>query len=194
VISKPSLTPVQLPWSISPSTSFLRLVWEERTAVAEIEFCADFGPAFDRASFSPMTAAGSYLDVLIAEPPPVGLPVEESEGRTRFRWVRTTFRTVHTAVTHVAHDNTEVVDESAYDWSGLGEGRWKQGTEPAAFVEAFKRQWVESGICPDPNFYLVRTPGLDQEIRRYLLLGHDGYITVTAESFDWVTVRDLPEW
>ncbi len=191
---QPRLIPLSLPWCISPSTPFLRLLWEERTALASVEFCADFGPAIDRAVSPSGQLSGEIVDVLIAEPPPIGLPIEGTRSRTRFRWLRASFSGVHTAETHLAHSNTEVIDESSYDWSELGKANWTPGRDSTEFLEAFHKQWLESGLCPDPGIYLVETAELRPETAQYLILGHDAYITATAEAFDWVTVRDLPEW
>lgn len=193
------LLPVVVPWQVSPSTPFLRLRASEADEPTAVTFMANF-PAPQAAE-----EAGrlGFDRVQVVGPPAEFGAVQEAEGSC-WRIVKVTFQRGHWARFMPSHADHEVVEESAYDWSAL----------PALTLENFEEQrrrfdavWLESGVCPNPRFYVVSGSRWLQErtktgscFTHYIVLGHDAYAEVIAETATWrcqgsepIALKSLPE-
>ncbi len=180
-----------IPWRVSPSTSFLRLITEESAGRAIVELCADFGPRYK--------AARPQADTpLIVEPPPLDIAIEHGGGQARFRWMRLRFDGVRLACLSSAATEHDVIDKSRFDSTELASARRASGEDPVAFNDRRLREWERTNLAPDPGFYEVSgSPWVaksDLGARHFLIRGHDAYIEVVADGYTSIEVRDLPDW
>lgn len=193
------LLPVVVPWQVSPSTPFLRLRASEADEPTSVTFMANF-PAPQSAG----EAGGLGLDrVQVVGPPAEFGAVQEAED-SYFRSVKVTFQRGLWARFMPSYADHEVVEEAAYDWSAL----------PPLMLENFEEEnrrfhavWLESGVCPDPGFYVVSGSRWLQEtantgscFKHYIIPGHDAYVEVIAEAATWqcegsepVVLKAFPE-
>jgi hypothetical protein len=107
--------------------------------------------------------------------------------------VRLTFVACRSCSFRSAHSNTQVISDSAFDWTQVPFNDLLS-TDLEAFQAQFDAAWESSGNCPDPRVYEVRLlgngtaePGTGE--RQYLVLGHDGYIDIVGELRGWEFVR-----
>jgi hypothetical protein len=88
--------------------------------------------------------------------------------------------------------DSEVVREADYDWSAVS--RPSPGSDLVEYLRLQREKWLETGICPDPGVYEVRSSNWLREIREetgyewldyhhYLILGHDVYVEVIAKGW-----------
>jgi hypothetical protein len=188
---KPRLRPIQIPWQVSPSTPFLRLITEESAGSALVELCADFGPRY-RSSRSESEIP------LVVEPPPHDAAIEQTSGLARYRWMRLKFDGIRQACLSSPASEHDVIDEARFDWTELASARWAPGEDPVAFNKRMLREWMDTAVAPDPGFYEVadssRVANADSGPRHFLIRGHDAYIEVVANGYTSIEVRDLPDW
>ncbi len=84
--------------------------------------------------------------------------------------------------------NEQIDDETAaiYDWSELPDAG-NTADEFHAWQELYRQSWVRDGLALDSGIYRViePTPKVDARYTRYLVTGHDCYLDIWAEGFDW---------
>jgi hypothetical protein len=183
-IEEQRLIPVLVPWKVSPSTPFLRLRVSEADEPTTVTFMANFS--------TPLIAQDAvevgFHRVQVVGPTAESGAVQETETSC---WgiVKVVFRRGLWARFTPSHSDREVVKESSYDWSAL----------PAVKLESFGEErrrldsiWRESGLCPDPRFYVVsgsrwlqETTRAGSSFKHYMVLGHDAYVEVIAETATW---------
>jgi hypothetical protein len=181
---------------VSASTPFLRLFCSESAAEGGtyIEFVAFY--ECENAEF------GTKDSVHVVQPPP---PFQLALGTHAgpYRLVRISFKNGLWVRVNPAHSDTEVVDESMFDWSQVS-GRWKTGEDIFDYFKRDKESWRQTGICPDPGFYEIQSSRwLDEtgasddrstKWKHFLVLGHDSYAEVIAESFEILEGQVLAGW
>ena len=186
--TKSKLVPLQVPWQISPSVPFLRLYLSESSAdqPTHAVFIAHY-----KCGLVPHDTAGDKSFQIVA-PPPAFVQTQDVTVEP-YRLVRVLFHNAVAARMLPSFSDTEVIEESAYDWSFI-DNTLKPEEGADSFVARFADTWVRSGICPSPGIYEVLTSkwlaqlgvtGKAATARHYLLLGHDAYIEVLAEGCTW---------
>jgi hypothetical protein len=183
MVAKPRLVPFAVPWMVSPSAPFLRLVALEGNSAGEtfVEFVA-YSPPFE----SPPHGGNSLQ---IVHPPGMFRGSDASESAP-YRHMRVTFQRFVSARMCPAHSDREVVEESVFDWSCVP-GRWRPGESIELYLRRDRELWQTTGMCPDPLIYHTKSsPWIDSlqlqygssvALTHYLVLGHDAYVEVIAE-------------
>lgn len=141
-------------------------------------------------------------NILVVRPPRAFQASTEAE-KAPYRLMRIAFKGCISARMCPAYSDTEVVDESAFDWSKIS-GRWTAGDDIFAYLSRQRALWHETGICPDPQAYEVALSpwaasfrsqyDSDQRWKHYLILGHDSYVEVIAEGYQIIEGQVLREW
>jgi hypothetical protein len=193
--NKPKLTPLHVPWMVSPSTPFLRLVALESASQehTHVEFVA-----YNQCEDAPPSVSGTGLRVVQA---PNTFQVAGAVERGPYRLLRIAFKGSVGARMYPAHSDSQVVNESVYDWTQV-RGRWSPGEDIYAHLERDRVSWQHTGVCPDPRVYeVVNSPWLeemqlegDQRWKHYLILGHDAFVEVIAEGHEIIEGQVLGGW
>jgi hypothetical protein len=145
------LSPVSVPWWISPSTPYLDLAVQAEAGTATVE------------------CLGSYRTADMPEEP----------GKEGDRRLVVRFKGVLRTKTEPIQDDAP---EATLPFRIVGTPVLSPG-EPERYVDAFRTQWLTTGVCPDPRMY-ERSQRVD-EARLYVLRGHDATIFVEAASWSW---------
>jgi hypothetical protein len=97
------------------------------------------------------------------------------------------FRGTCRAEFSVSHSDKEVVREEEYDWSEVP----NFGMQSLDVSDPFQVEWAKTGFCPDSGMYEVKescwvldSPRVKNH-KHFLILGHDVYVQVLAESWEW---------
>jgi len=89
--------------------------------------------------------------------------------------------------------DSEVIREDDFDWALV------PAIDPSSIEESqrdFFSAWSTSGVCPDCGMYQILDSPWGDEIkgeralRHYLVTGHDGFIEVLADNFEWNIVQN----
>ena len=193
--AKPKLMPLHAPWRVSPSTPFLRLVALESASQEQthVEFVA-----YNQCEDASSAASGTSLRVV---QPPNAFQGAKTDERGPYRLLRIVFKGSVGARMYPAHSDSQVVDESSYDWTQVP-GRWSPGEDIYSYLERDRATWLQTGVCPDPRVYeVVNSPWLeemqmesDQRWKHYLILGHDAFVEVIAEGHEIIEGQVLGGW
>lgn len=193
-IQKPIAVPFSVPWMVSPSTPFLRLVASESAEQngTYVEFVAYY-------QCEDVSIPGSSITVV---QPPAPFRLSDGHRRGPYRLIRISFKNGTWARMCPAHSDTQVVDNSAYVWSQVP-GRCKPGEDIFENLRRNRGLWQQSGICPDPGIYeIASSPWLNEikdlynigtEWKHYLCLGHDSYTEVIAAGYKILEGQFLTE-
>ncbi|MCP4600755.1 MAG: hypothetical protein GY847_09520 [Proteobacteria bacterium] len=193
------LIPVEVPWQVSPSTPCLRLMADEvaENGSAEVQFVAHFG--LEDLQCDP---AKTQREVIVVEDPGRYSKIQEPSLDSPYRLVRIRFRNGLWARISPSYSDSEVLQEAVYDWRGVS-GRYTGGAAED-WLHVFKKTWLDTSVCPDPGMYVVENSrwlrdiekqrGPRRELRHYIILGHDAYIEVLAESWEWAVEHALEGW
>jgi hypothetical protein len=191
--SKPRLCGISVPWAISPSTAFLRLSWAEGTVdAALVEFVAYY-KCLHRGVFP----SRDQVQVVNAPGP---FELRHDDLSVPYRVVRVAFECVSFLRVLPAISDTQVIDESSFDWSGIA-GAYQDGENAEDYVRRSTRQWIETGICPDSGMYVLESSTWLRELGRdatgekhFLLVGSEASVEVIAKKWQWAEGQPLPEW
>jgi hypothetical protein len=182
----PILLPLRVPWMVSPSTPFLRLV--------ATESAADGGTFVEFVGYYQCDDHPSELgtDVLIAQPPG---PFQPAKGiqRGAYRLIRIVFKSGVWARMTPSHSDTETIDESQYDWSQIPD-QWTPDMDIDEYLDRDREAWQQTGVCPDPGVYEVSRSrwlsetgaGSDGRWKHFLITGDDSYADVIAQGYEIV--------
>lgn len=183
--AKPKLIPLRVPWMVSPSTPFLRLVafecdFEEKT---HVEFLS-----YDKRLDTSPPTDGKTVEIAA---PPGAFRASGNLEEGPDRLVRMAFYHCIAARMCPSHSDAEVVEESAYDWSAIP-ARFSPGDDIFAYLERNRALWLQTGICPNPRAYEVANSPWLKEYglangpvwKHYLILGHDAYVEVIAKGYE----------
>ena len=199
---RPKLVPVEVPWLISPSTPWLRLTATEHEGVI-VRFVGYFALEDPTPPERAERIAG-FEEVRV-----VGTPYDhpnrlESHGGP-YQLVRVTFARGLWARFCPAHSDGEMVDPDAYDFSTIPEflkltGGPGEPVDVAQYVRRFRSMWARTQLCPDPHMYEVENStwvehaNAGQVFRHYMLWGHDAYVEILAEGWQWESEGSLEGW
>jgi hypothetical protein len=107
------------------------------------------------------------------------------------RLVKVAFDGINLARVSPAVSDIEVISESLFDWSRVPGGIASGGSAEDS-VENFGDLWRVTGLCPDPRMYEVQDSRWLQDLgltatawRHFIMLGHDEYVEIVAQRFDW---------
>ncbi len=104
------------------------------------------------------------------------------------RRVKLTFHPAIYCAMFPSESDLDVIGENKYDWSYIS-GMKLQNESIEERQKRFEREWMVSGVCPDPHIYKVYNSPLNfkyaKEFNNYLIIGADGYIEVIAENCVW---------
>lgn len=192
----PILVPVRVPWEIDPATPYLRLIANEGPEEYQTEVVA-----YARFLTQERPAAGEVGSHRVE----IVRPLSASHGRTQsdvspYRVIRMRFlKSCYYARMMGAVSDMEVVDEGAYDWSRIPVRPEPQlGQTVQEYTQAFDEAWRRFGLCPNPRMYDVQgSPWLRElqiqarEYKHYLILGHDAYVDVVAQAFEWALAEQI---
>lgn len=189
------LRPLSVPWQVSPSTPFLRLIAAEASSdqPTQVGFVGHFAlrdkaEAKKSIAFSGGSEASNPYEIEIADDD--GNPKAHAIVKIEFDsglWVRIS----------PSYSDRQVLDPEHFDDSLL------PGSNPPEDVQRwlndFQSLWLKSGTCPDPGAYVVEQSGWKREVgagdfTHYLIEGHDAYIEVLAQDWKWEEVSQLPDW
>lgn len=182
--AKKRLVPVSVPWQISPSVPNLKLM----QSADGRPLSATFIGHFKCDEITGQTVSSDAIQVISEDPDfePTQLSV-----RMPFRMVRVSFAGAHFGRICQSASDSEVIPEEDYDWSDVASSLKPDETIEQDF-ERIRDLWLTTGICPDPGMYEVRNSPLlteiavqANELRHYLMLGHDEYVEVLAKGWGW---------
>jgi hypothetical protein len=191
---KPKLLPAKVPWKISPSTPFLRMIVSESesdhpTEVTFLSFLPSEEDLKRYAEGKDSRDESMDADTLLFR----------GNVDKRDRIVKLTFDCAAWARMY-PFDSDESVFDSNYDWSAVGGRDFEPNPDPEDWgeelweesVKRFRQQWGRTSICPDPGMYevyaspwLQETGASDIGLKHYMILGHDAYIEILASSWRW---------
>lgn len=106
------------------------------------------------------------------------------------RRVQVLFRNAICCICQNEQHDDEVSD--LFDWSELPHPG-KTAAEFHAWQNLFRQAWERDGLALDSSIYRViePVPKFDDRYERFLIVGHDGYVDIWAESFDWKELHNL---
>ncbi len=179
---KPRLIPVETPWSVAGSASFLQLHLSSNDKPEWISFVGYF--RLDHRE----TEAEGYL--VVAEQPPEFVRTELVEG-VPYRLVRVNFINGHNYRILPAISDREVFPENDYDWSAVP-GDLQPGEDTVSYMARTTECLLRNGNSPNPSMYEIdgstwlEELGIkDCQYHHYLIAGDDKYVEVIAESWSW---------
>lgn len=199
IAQKLRLLPLEVPWMVSPSTPFLELHTFEMGGASStfVQLVAHNKP-LDLGRTDTTTKSFS-----VASEPPAFQNAQEGE-RGAYQLIRLRFTDATEARMASSFTDSQVIDESHFDWS-LVSGRKGNNEDIFAFFKRIDESWIRSGICPNPRVYEVLPCESDYERmssqvptispkRRFLVLGHDSYVEVNARQIDIQAGQILAGW
>ncbi len=187
-IDKAQLLHLRVPWQVSPSTPFLRLVATESRAQepTQVNFVAHFGLLEQRES--------SFADVpRISHAPHYdnSAHIASKTAPGIYQLLTITFDSGLWARMSPSFSDREVIDPSLYDRSKLP-CPYQRGQSPEDWVHRFWAEWRQTGFCPQSGFYEVNfSPWLEEtgyaksSYKHFIVLGHDAYVEVLAKGWSW---------
>ena len=193
----PKLVPLKVAWEVSPSTPYLRLVAVENAAQGDtyVEFVAFYGLEQDTSAASP----GSVVRVV---GPPPDFESRSNSVSGPYRLLRLLFKLAIAARMCPAYADSQVIDESRYDWSDIPDD-YEPGEQLGNYLARYREQWRRGGVCPDPGVYQVNGSRWIEELellnepirwKHYIVLGHDCYVEVIAKELVVEEGQPLSGW
>lgn len=186
------LRPLKVPWQVSPSTPFLRLLATEQQeeCPTQITFVAHFGLnertdqqgiGFEKAS----QASNPYQTV-----------VENGKESKSHSLVKIEFQAGCWARMSPAFSGREVLNPHEFDSSLIPYSSLP--TDIGAWVRDFQSLWMKSGNCPNPGAYTIEFSEWIERVgyadfQHFLIKGHDAYIEVLARDWKWEEIQKLPQ-
>jgi hypothetical protein len=188
------LKPLKVPWQVSPSTPFLKLVAAEvdDEYPTQIIFAANFGL---RAKEIQQQDVGFTHAVRTTNPHLESGERSNKESAT-FSLVRMDFRGGLWARMSPAFSDREVLSQREFDTSLI-----PYSTRPGnleVWLQDFQSFWLKSGNCPDPGAYTVESSAWVESLKltgfeHFVIQGRDAYIEVLAREWKWNEIQKLPE-
>lgn len=176
------LIPFNVPWSVSPSSSNLKITCEEDGDTL-VQFFGLFGHPSDADEEATNEQASSDTDTLIIDPALI---------YRHYRLISLKFKNVGWVLKNIQHSDIEVIDESQYDWSEVP-GAIRSGEEISAWQERYAKEWKETEIAPDPAAYIISNSDWHTaeagkwRLNHYLIIGHSSSIEILAQDVEWTS-------
>lgn len=183
------LVPLNVPWSVSPSLSNLKLICEENGDTV-VQFFAFFG-------FIPHTGEEITNEQVIVGAD--GLIIDPTLEHGRYHVISLTFKNVGWALRNIQHSDLEVIDESQYDWSEV-RGAIRSGEDISAWEERYAEEWKDTKIAPDPGAYTIANSDWraaeaeEWKLNHYLIVGDSSSIEILAQDMEWASGGVVLNW
>jgi len=195
--AKQKLVPATVPWMVSPSTPYLRLIATEGY-VTEVMFAAYFGLS-DEVLNTKNPSVIAHINVAIVDNP-YNVPEKlEGEGGA-YRVVKLQFQGGLWSRMYPSFSDREILNPSLFDFSSVGCG-YNPVHDIDKWLSGFRQEWRRTSICPDPGFYQVKDSLWIQEIKaneseykHFIIKGHDAYVEVIAQDWSWESESTLNGW
>lgn len=188
------LIPLEVPWQVSPSTPFLRLLAEESGSghPTQITFVGHFGLRSGGTTDPDVGFATS-----LKASSPYGLSSQAEPCSKTHSVVRIEFEAGMWVRMSPAYSDRVVIDPHEFDDSFLPYSGLTADVE--TWLRNFHSHWLKSGNCPDPGAYFVESSQWAAHhsrsgFRHFLIKGHDAYIEVLARDWKWEEIQKLPDW
>jgi hypothetical protein len=188
--SKQRLIPVKVPWQVSVSASFLKLLaYESATdGPAQVSFVAQFG-CLEQGRAGRDALVGHSVDRVSS--PYDGSERQPLDGKEGYQLVHVSFERGLWIRMLPGFSESEILDPNSFDTSAL----LPLELSPKNLNEirkTFWQNWIKSGVCPDPRMYEVEESSWLEELRlttkgyRHIVIcGHDAFIEIIAKSWNW---------
>lgn len=183
--AKQKLVPLGVPWLVSPSTPYLRLIASEGKTT-EVTFVAYFGVA-DEKPHSDVV----FTSVEIVENPYFSSEQLDDESSAS-RVVKLEFQQGLWVRMYPAYSDREVVNPYLFAPSSSWSDFNPELDDIDTWLLSFKQEWIRTSICPDPGFYEVKNSFWLQEVKldesrykHFLVKGHDAYVEILARNWSW---------
>jgi hypothetical protein len=188
------LNPLQVPWQVSPSTPFLRLIAAESSedCPTRITFVANFGLLAE-----PIRNQEVGFRSVVQSVDPYALSDKSALKSKTHCLVMMEFQGSSASRISPSHSDREVIDPKKFDFSSIPSANYSKGV--AAWLRDFRSLWAKTGNCPDPRAYSVEDSQWQESrggsgLRHFLIQGHDAYVEVLARGWKWEEIQKLPEW
>ncbi|MEK3788372.1 hypothetical protein [Paenibacillus sp. FSL K6-1230] len=169
-----AVTPVQVPWMISPSYDFATYRGDDQQEVAIQMMCGYSSKHFEKT----LSELSLQYD---------GDIPDEGYNKAGNALVEITFAPVLLFSVYSKLREWERYDYSYFEPYTRGE-------------RSLQEEWNFTGMCPNPGFYEVIDSPLgavygfsSPKIRHWVLSAHDSYIDVLAHSFEWQEIGSQSE-
>lgn len=189
------LTPLQVPWMVSPSLPGMKLVSDD-DGDATLQLVALFGgePELESVRGVDASMAGASVGVGMR-----GVTLDPSNKSGRYQLVKLTFKNAGWVCRSPQHSDLEVVDEGTFDWSAIG-GRIRSAEQVHEWRNRCLLAWRSTKIAPDPGAYIVSNSDWHSQeaerwgLKHYLILGDTSYVEVLAQDIEWESEGALIGW
>jgi len=186
------LKPLKVPWQVSPSTPYLKLVSHELSGEfpTQVIFVANFGLRLTGVQKTDL----SLTRVFQASDPHLHSLKADNDSATSL--VRMDFRGGMWARITPAFSDREVLNPRAFDVSLIPYSN--PSNDVGVWLQDFQSFWLKSGSCPDPGVYTVESSEWIESLdltgfEHYVIQGHDAFIEVLAKDWKWDEIQKLPE-
>lgn len=183
------LSPLIVPWMISPSMPNLKMMLEDNGR-GVFQFFGFFG-------FEPLTEdERTKQDIGQGTQ---GLRLDPSRKNGRHQLISLTFKNIGWLIKNPQHSDTEVINESLFDWSEV-RGRLIPGETISEWQNRCSQEWVNTKISPNPSIYTITNSDWNiqeaktWELKHYLILGDSSYIEILAQDFEWISEGTVLGW
>lgn len=187
------LKPLKVPWQVSPSTPFLRLLAVEPAGQCQTQvvFVANFGL---RAEMTVRQETGFPSAIKAVNPNEI--PDADGEKSKTHSLVRLDFQGSLWARMSPAFSEREVINPQEFEPSLIPYSI--PTSDVGSWLRDFQSLWMKTGSCPDPGAYTVEssqwTSGLGlTDFEHFLIQGHDAYVEVLARGWKWEEIKKLPD-
>jgi hypothetical protein len=163
-MTMPRVLPLDVPWQISPSVSFL---------------------GFTSKYFEGMNHGYVTFEGFLGE------STQLSQRHGQYKQVLVVLQNVVWAKLYPEFSDEDAERLNSYDWSQVPEFRDEAGSLKG-HASRFHEQWISTGRCPEPAAYtlgesdVLRLLGFQQDsFKHYLFVGDDFSVEVIAQSMTW---------
>jgi hypothetical protein len=189
-MKKTKLLPLPVPWSVSPSTSYLRLFANESESdtPSQIRFVAQFCSDVIKKEYENQTKKIESPQIFYS-PYDTNIKLGPKGGTVQLIKV-TLIQTIEARIAAAVSDSA-AINYSDFDCSAMQFQPNEPISNAGAWLKAFHQKWIEAGICPDPHAYeaqeskLVSQNALSRGFKHFIFVGHDAYIEVVAKAWTW---------
>jgi hypothetical protein len=161
--SKPVVTAIPVPWSVSTSVANLSVSWEESGQ------CVVFADAF----------------------------FGQHHAESPYKRIGLIFQGCISVVVQVLRDDSEVIGGDRYDWNHVIRPLIKSSAELTAWLKKYADDWLQTGICPNPQLYRVDGSAWASSFRdnyqHFIIKGNESYVELLANKFEYKIEKDISE-
>ncbi len=195
--TKQKLVPASVPWMVSPSTPYVRLITTEGQ-LTEVMFAAYFGIGDEISDTSNPSVIGHTSVAIVDNPYDLSEKSEDEDGA--YRVVKLQFQGGLWARMSPSYSDREVLNPSLFGFSSVW-SEYSPEQDIDNWLSSFRQEWLRTSICPDPRFYEVKNSLWLQELKtdeseykHFIVKGHDAYVEVVAQGWSWNSEGTLKGW